>query len=316
MTRTQLERLAKPFPNRYIREKPGPGSRPYVSQDVVTQKLLVVLGGYDLEIGEVFKGDFTYYDKDKKAEVVLVDVVQGCLVTIHATIDGREVSVTEVGDVENPSNWRTEGARMKDAISDGVKRCAMRLGCGLHLWSGEDFFLYDQLTMQHEEERPPIWETDGKTFWQQPPPSTLTIPAGPLTVRTKQDDSASPHSVSTSETADPGPDLGSSLGPDGGGRKNDATQTVALDLPPAAAGDEPPVTDIAISAIKVHDLQTRISALQALKVTVSAARKAAGLSLLKPGISVSEFAEWEALVSSLERDQQTQQARLERKEGK
>jgi hypothetical protein len=35
---------------------------------------------------------------------------------------------------------------MKDAMSDAFKRCAMRCGLGLHLWSQGDYYLYDRLT--------------------------------------------------------------------------------------------------------------------------------------------------------------------------
>ena len=59
----------------------------------------------------------------------------------------KEISVVEAGDVENPSNWKTNGARMKDAMSDAIKRCAMALGVGLHLWSqidGEDEYFLDK----------------------------------------------------------------------------------------------------------------------------------------------------------------------------
>ena len=48
-------------------------------------------------------------------------------------IDGQLVTVEEAGDVEQPFNWHTDGARLKDAISDAVKRCAMAFGVGLHL---------------------------------------------------------------------------------------------------------------------------------------------------------------------------------------
>jgi hypothetical protein len=54
-------------------------------------------------------------------------------------VDGDFVTVTEVGDVEHPSG--NNGSNLKNASSDALKRCAMRLGCGLHLWSGENFYL-------------------------------------------------------------------------------------------------------------------------------------------------------------------------------
>ena len=62
-------------------------------------------------------------------------------------IRNKEISVVEAGDVENPTNWKTNGARMKDAMSDAIKRCAMALGVGLHLWSqidGQDEYFLDK----------------------------------------------------------------------------------------------------------------------------------------------------------------------------
>jgi hypothetical protein len=71
-------------------------------------------------------------------------------------IAGRNVSVQEVGDVEQPFNWKTEGARMKDAVSDAVKRCAMAIGCGLHLWARfenkSEYFLDQQLAKEVGQE--------------------------------------------------------------------------------------------------------------------------------------------------------------------
>ena len=131
---TQLERLARPFPPKYVRAPAKGKFGSYVTQSVVTQALLAIVGPFDLDVGQVFTGE------DGK--------IEGCLVTIACVVDGRPVSVTEVGDCEIPENWKTQGARMKDAISDGVKRCAARLGVGLHLWAGTDFFLYDQLKSQ------------------------------------------------------------------------------------------------------------------------------------------------------------------------
>ena len=64
-------------------------------------------------------------------------------------IDGELVTVEEVGDVEQPFNWKSDGARLKDAVSDAVKRCAMAFGVGLHLWSQyegqSEYFLDKQL---------------------------------------------------------------------------------------------------------------------------------------------------------------------------
>jgi hypothetical protein len=66
-------------------------------------------------------------------------VVVGCTATLTVEIDGRRVSVTEVGDVERPGD--NNGSALKAAASDAIKRCAMRLGVGLHLWSQDNYYL-------------------------------------------------------------------------------------------------------------------------------------------------------------------------------
>ena len=68
-------------------------------------------------------------------------------------IDGEVVTIQEGGSVDKPykvTNKKTgermhNGERLKLAISDAHKRCAMRVSLGLHLWAQEDYFLYDQL---------------------------------------------------------------------------------------------------------------------------------------------------------------------------
>jgi hypothetical protein len=60
------------------------------------------------------------------------------------TIDGHTVT----GDCEQPHNWDTDGARLKDAMSDAYKRCAMRLGVGLHLWAQDAFYLGEKMLKQ------------------------------------------------------------------------------------------------------------------------------------------------------------------------
>jgi hypothetical protein len=128
---TQLRDLAKPFAPRLIKQPPKGKFGTYVAHDVVNQKLLAVLGPFDFEVTELVLG----------AE----GRVEGCLARLTCEIDGRRTTVVEIGDCERPENWSTQGARMKDAASDAFKRCAMRVGCGLHLWGQADFFLFDVL---------------------------------------------------------------------------------------------------------------------------------------------------------------------------
>lgn len=139
----QLTRLARPFQDALVHDNPGAGNRgSYVTHSVVTQRLLDVLGPVSFEVAEVVRGD----TKDGK----YLGVVVGVLASMRATVDGQPVTVTEVGDCESPGNWPHDGARLKDAASDAYKRCAMRLGVGLHLWAGSEFYLADRLRKQDE----------------------------------------------------------------------------------------------------------------------------------------------------------------------
>lgn len=132
---SQLERLAKPFPAKYVKP-PAQGKRGhYIDHEIINQALLIILGPFSFEIQQVF------YNPD--------GLLDGCTASLTAVIDGREVTVTEAGDCEHPKNSPSQGDRLKKAASDALKRCAMRLGCGLHVWAGEaDFFLYAQLQSQ------------------------------------------------------------------------------------------------------------------------------------------------------------------------
>jgi len=131
----QLTELAKPFPQRFIAKNPT-GFGNYVTHSVVTEKLLKVHGPFDWRIVEVLRGDTE----------ILTNVIVGIIGEITLTIDGRTVTVQEVGDCERPENWKHDGQRLKDAQSDCIKRAAMRAaGVAIHLWSGEHFSLYQAL---------------------------------------------------------------------------------------------------------------------------------------------------------------------------
>ena len=123
----QLAKLVEPFDERLIKQKGGSFKASYVAHSEVEQKLLATLGTVSFEVREPLIGS------DGK--------IEGCTATMKAIVDGKDVTITEVGDCERPDNWSTQGARMKDAASDAYKRCAMRLGVGLHLWSQELFWI-------------------------------------------------------------------------------------------------------------------------------------------------------------------------------
>lgn len=129
---SQLSELATPFPAKFVSQKPGKFSASYVAHDIVTQRMLEVLGPFSFSLDELIR--------DKQGDVV------GCLATLVVTVDDRVVSITEVGDVEPAgSASKNDGARAKDALSDAFKRCAMRLGLGLHLWAGDNYYLHTAL---------------------------------------------------------------------------------------------------------------------------------------------------------------------------
>ena len=136
---SQLSKLATPFPDKFVETKPGKFAAAYVPHGIVTQFLLGILGAYDFAIDTLVR------DAD--------GTLTGCLCTLTVEIDGRTTSIQEVGECENPNNWKTDGARLKACASDGIKRCAMRLGLGLHLWHNHDgnYVLADILEKREEE---------------------------------------------------------------------------------------------------------------------------------------------------------------------
>jgi hypothetical protein len=127
--RRQVVALAEPFPSDYVKDD-GRGNS-YVPHHIVNQRLIQVFG-MPPKI-EVLR---EIYDDAKLTGVVM-----------RLTVPGFE-PVEEGGEADNPQS-KTNGARLKDACSDAIKRCAMRLGCGLHLWSQNAYFLHEY--MQNSE---------------------------------------------------------------------------------------------------------------------------------------------------------------------
>ncbi len=144
---SQLYELSRVFPDKFIHKNPT-GFGDYIQHSVIRQRLLSVVGAYSQEVKHIIRETLT--DKQGKE----IEVVTGVILALTVEIDGELVTVEEAGDVEQPFNWRTDGARLKDAVSDAVKRCAMALGVGLHLWSQFDgqseYFLDEQLKKDSE----------------------------------------------------------------------------------------------------------------------------------------------------------------------
>lgn len=145
---SQLEELSVPFPRALVRSKPGQAGASYVEHNAVTERLLLHLGAFSWELVELIRSDYP----GKKDGEIVPNCVTGAIWRLRCVVDDEEVVIEEVGDVEHPLNWKTDGQRAKDAASDAIKRCAMRLGLGLHLWSGDAYFLRNKLKERAEAE--------------------------------------------------------------------------------------------------------------------------------------------------------------------
>ena len=146
----QLLALAKPFVKSLIRPPASGKYGDYVPHSSVVEAMLYAVGPHDFEVDRLIRGfaeevkgkDRTYPARD--------NAVVGCLARLTADIDGRPTTVVEIGDVEKAA-MNNDGRNAKDAASDAYKRCAMRMGKGLHLWSGADYRLYDALMAEEEK---------------------------------------------------------------------------------------------------------------------------------------------------------------------
>ena len=126
----QLYELARPFPKAMIESKPGGKfAADYVSHGQITARLLDVLGPFDWSITKIITN----------AEGIAV----GCIGRLEVVIDGRPVVVEEIGDCEHLGP--NSASNLKSSSSDCLKRAAMRLGLGLHLWVGESYWLHRSL---------------------------------------------------------------------------------------------------------------------------------------------------------------------------
>lgn len=133
--KTVLRDLVKRIPQAYVKTKPGGFQADYVSHADIQQILLAKLGPCTQEVKELI------YNAEGQ--------LQGCILRMTYEIDGEKVVIEEAGDVERPG--ANNGSNAKNAVSDAVKRCAMRVGIGLHLWSQENYVL-DKMAQDGEED--------------------------------------------------------------------------------------------------------------------------------------------------------------------
>ena len=122
MDKETHKKLTANFPKSVVKKAPQGKFGDYVPHHIYTKRLVDVVGG---------KYNFTYdiiRDKD--------NAVVGAKCTLE--IDDLGI-VQEVGDVDRHALARnlTESEILKLAVSDGIKRCCMRFGIGLELWTGD-----------------------------------------------------------------------------------------------------------------------------------------------------------------------------------
>lgn len=159
---SQLEELARPFPDKLIKDPPQGKYGRYVSHVSVEEKLLATLGAFSFEVTELIRGYASAIGGTVKGQYkpdkfpARQGAVVGALCTMTAIVDGRTVVITEVGTEDSPA-MHHDGECAKNAASDGLKRCAMRLGCGLHLWhkNAGDYYLDRVLASKKNAEKTP-----------------------------------------------------------------------------------------------------------------------------------------------------------------
>lgn len=138
-----LKALIKNFPKEVVKDAPKGKFGKYVPHHIVTQRLVdVIPGGYD----------FTYEEVRGKDNAIV-----GAKCKLY--IKDLDQTIEEVGDVDIHALERnTESEVLKLAVSDGIKRCCMRIGLGLELWTGgiteEEFYAQGETTKEKPKAKP------------------------------------------------------------------------------------------------------------------------------------------------------------------
>jgi hypothetical protein len=152
-----LHDLAHPFPDSLIRQ-PAPGKHgEYIKHSDVTQRMLSIVGFHDFEIVELIRGyaaEVVGRGKTPKTWPARDGAVVGCIATMRITdSEGRTHTVTEIGTEDQPA-MQSDSENAKNAASDAYKRCAMRFGLGLHMWSPDSYFLETLLARRVGDDEP------------------------------------------------------------------------------------------------------------------------------------------------------------------
>jgi len=149
--RTTQIQLSKPWNKSLVKSlNKGFGSIDYVEHTQVTQKLIALIPDLDIEIGRYI------HDTVEDVNGIRRRFVTGVEVRMSGTIDGHHIRRQEVGMCDKPffhadaNKVHNNGQRAKEALSDAIKRCAMRLGVGIELYD-TDNWLNKYLTNEYLE---------------------------------------------------------------------------------------------------------------------------------------------------------------------
>lgn len=135
---SQLADLAKPIPPRYIAKSDK--GMDAADHTVITQLLHLRCPGWSQEIMHILRSEVP--EKVGKSSTWPGGFfITGVVLRLTATVDGVVHVIDEAGGVENAGMKDGDGERLKHAISDALKRCAMRLGLGLHIWAQDAYFM-------------------------------------------------------------------------------------------------------------------------------------------------------------------------------
>jgi hypothetical protein len=140
MDRAQLKQLAQPFDKRFIKEPPQGKHGQYVSHSTINERLLEVVGPFKFELVQIVRGHAPEIKSARKTWPAREDAIVGVVARLTIRVDGLEYHVEEVGTEDSPA-MHNDAESLKNSMSDALKRCAMRFGVGLHLWSQADYYL-------------------------------------------------------------------------------------------------------------------------------------------------------------------------------
>ena len=152
MSRETQIQISKPWNKTFVKSvNKGFGNIDYVEHTQVTQKLIALVPDLDITTDDVI------YDTIEDVNGVSRKFVTGLRVILTGTVDGHLITREDYGMCdkpffhENPNKVQNNGQRIKECMSDGIKRAAMRMGVGIELYD-TDAWLSSYLEKTNKKE--------------------------------------------------------------------------------------------------------------------------------------------------------------------